>query len=141
VEAAADRPPSQDKNEEVCGMRSWTRLQDWVTLVAGLYAALSPIWVSTSGERSGAWALIILGALVVVSSLVALAMPALAAAEWLTALVGVLLFVAPWVLGFTDRVGASWTAWVVGAIAVVLGGFTGYGLSSGGRPGRQAMQP
>jgi hypothetical protein len=28
------------------------------------------------------------------------------------------------VLTYTDRTGASWTSWVVGAIAVVLGGFS-----------------
>jgi SPW repeat len=121
-------------------MRPWTRLQDWGTLIAGLYAALSPIWVSTAGERNGFYALIILGALIVITSLFSLGMPALAAAEWLTALFGVVLFVAPWVLGYTDRVGASWTSWVVGAIAVVLGGYTGFSLSSNDRPGRQAIQ-
>ena len=29
-------------------MRPWTRLQDWGTLIAGLYAALTPIWVDTT---------------------------------------------------------------------------------------------
>ena len=38
-------------------MRPWTRLQDWGTLVAGLYAALSPIWVNTTGERDALAAL------------------------------------------------------------------------------------
>ena len=41
-------------------MRPWTRLQDWGALLAGLYAALSPIWVSTTGERDAFWALIVL---------------------------------------------------------------------------------
>src|ERR671921_1016325 len=121
-------------------MRPWTRLQDWGTLLAGLYAALSPIWVSTTGERDAFWALIVLGVLLAVSSLVALGMPAVAVTEWLIALFGVLLFVAPWVLSYTDRTGASWTSWVVGAIAVVLGGFTGFGMSTGNRPGRHAIQ-
>jgi hypothetical protein len=105
-------------------MRPWTRLPDWGTLLAGLYAALSPIWVSTTGERDAFWALIALGALLAVTSLFSLAMPGVVATEWLTVLFGVLLFVAPWVLTYTDRVGASWTSWVVGAIAVVLGGFS-----------------
>ncbi len=48
-----------------------------------------------------------------------------------------LLFVAPWVLTYTNRGGASWTSWVVGVIAVVLGGST---LTSS-RPRRQAIQP
>jgi SPW repeat-containing protein len=105
--------------------------------LAGLYAALSPIWVSTSGERDAYWALIVLGAVMAVTALFSLAMPAIVATEWLTVLFGVLLFAAPWVLTYTDRVGASWTSWVVGAIGVVLGGIT---LSMGDRPGRQAIQ-
>jgi uncharacterized membrane protein HdeD (DUF308 family) len=110
-----------NEKEARISMRPWTRLQDWGTLVAGLYAALTPIWVDTTGERGAFWALIVLGALIALASLVALAMPGIVATEWLTVLFGVLLFVAPWALTYTDRFGASWTSWVVGAIAVVLG--------------------
>jgi hypothetical protein len=50
----------------------------------------------------------------------------------------VLLFVAPWVLTYTDRFGASWTSWIVGAIAVVLG-LSAVPASS--RAHREAIQP
>ena len=119
-------------------VRPWTRLQDWGMLLAGLYAALSPIWVSTSGERDAFWALIVLGALLAVTALSSLALPGVVATEWLAMLFGVLLFAAPWVLTYTDRVGASWTSWVVGAIAVVLGAIT-VGTSNRRRP--QVIQP
>ena len=118
-------------------MRPWTRFQDWGTLIAGLYAALSPIWVSTTGERDAFWALIVLGALLAVTALCSLALPGVVATEWLTVLFGVLLFVAPWVLTYTDRA-ASWTSWVVGAIAVVLGGIS---VPASMRTHRQAIQP
>jgi len=49
-------------------------------------------------------------------------MPGVVATEWLTVLFRVLLVIAPWVLTYTDRVGASWTSWAVGIIAVALGG-------------------
>jgi hypothetical protein len=42
-EGAVDRPPNRDK-KEVTWMRPWTRLQDWGTLIAGLAAAVSPIF-------------------------------------------------------------------------------------------------
>ena len=119
-------------------MRPWTRLQDWAALIAGLFAALSPIWVSTTGEHDAFWALMVLGALVAVTALFSLALPGVVATEWLTVLFGVLLFVAPWVLTYTDRVGASWTSWVVGAIAVVLGGFS---VPASNRIHRQAILP
>jgi hypothetical protein len=118
-------------------MRPGTRLQDYATLIAGLYAALSPIWVSTTGERGAFWALIVLGALIAITALVSLAMPGVVATEWLTVLFGVLLFVAPWVLGYTDRVGASWTSWVIGVIAVALGGSA---VPMSNRTHQQSMQ-
>ena len=119
-------------------MRPWTRFQDWGTLIAGLYAALSPIWVNTTGEREAFWALIVLGVLLALTALCSLALPGVVATEWLTVLFGVLLFVAPWVLTYTDRAAASWTSWVVGVIAVVLGGLS---VPASTRTHRQAIQP
>ncbi|MEO3872946.1 SPW repeat protein [Nonomuraea sp. B12E4] len=99
-------------------MKAWSRWQDWVLLVAGIYAALSPIWVNSA---SGAMpSLIVLGALTAITSLVSLTYPGTVATEWLNTLWGVLLFIAPWVLTYTQSQGASWTSWVVGVIAVVL---------------------
>lgn len=110
-------------------MKAWTRWQDWVALVAGLYAALSPIWVSTAHEGGAVASMVVLGALLVLTSLVSLARPAMAGAHWLIALWGVLLFVAPWVITYTGLGGAAWTSWIVGVIAVAAGlsvGLTGY---------------
>jgi uncharacterized membrane protein HdeD (DUF308 family) len=126
-----------NQKEAWISMRPWTRLQDWATLVAGLYAALTPIWVDTTGERGAFVALIALGALLALAALVALAMPGIVATEWLTVLFGVLLFVAPWVLTYTDRFGASWTSWIVGVIAVVLGGSA---VPASNRAHREAIQ-
>lgn len=104
-------------------MRPWNRLQDWVTLLAGVYTATSPIALSTigmTGEGRVVVAMVTLGALLVISSIVSLARPNVIAAEWATALVGGLLFVAPWVVGYTGLTGAAWTSWLVGVVVVVL---------------------
>jgi hypothetical protein len=79
----------------------------------------------------------VLGALLAIAALVSLALPGVVATEWLAVLVGVLLFVAPWVLTYTDRAGASWTSWVVGVIAVALGGSA---VPASNRVHRQAIQ-
>jgi uncharacterized membrane protein HdeD (DUF308 family) len=34
---------------------------------------------------------------------------------------GVLLFIAPWVLAYSALAGASWTSWVGGVLAVIVG--------------------
>jgi VIT1/CCC1 family predicted Fe2+/Mn2+ transporter len=39
---------------------------------------------------------------------------------WATTAFGVLLFVAPWVVGYAGLTGAAWTSWLVGVIVVVV---------------------
>jgi hypothetical protein len=104
-------------------MRPWTRLQDWVTLLAGVYAMTSPLVLSTvgmSGEGKVVVAMTTLGALLAISSIVSLARPNVSATEWATTLFGVLLFVAPWLVGYAGLTGAAWSSWLVGAVVVVV---------------------
>jgi len=121
-------------------MRPWTRLQDWVTLLAGVYTATSPLALSTIGMTGDARvvvAMITLGALLVISSIVSLARPNVTATEWATTLLGVLLFVAPWVVGYTGLTGAAWTSWLVGVIVVVVSLTV---VRASNRGSRQAIQ-
>ena len=34
---------------------------------------------------------------------------------------GVLFIISPWVMGFADTTAMAWTAWVVGAVTLVVG--------------------
>lgn len=98
---------------------AWRRWQDWVAVVAGVYAFLSPIW--TPSESKATTTLVILGIVAAVLGLVSLAVPGAVALDWLLVLDGILLFIAPWVIGFTAMSGMAWTAWIVGVILVVVG--------------------
>jgi hypothetical protein len=100
-------------------MQKWTRWQDWAVLVVGAYALLSPIWTDTTTKAT--WTVVILGAVTAVVSLWSLADPASVSSEWGHAVMGVLLFVSPWVMGFSGTDGIAWTAWITGAIALVVG--------------------
>jgi SPW repeat len=102
--------------------RAWTRWQDWALVVFGLVGALSTIWVDTT--TTAMWTLIILGALIALDGLWSLAMPGMVASEGVEVVLGVLLFIAPWVLGYTTLTTASWFSWVVGALAIIVGGAT-----------------
>jgi hypothetical protein len=102
-------------------VRKWVRWQDWSVLVVGLYAVLSPVWTTTS--RKATTTLIVLGVLAAAAALWSLAVPELVAAETTMAVLGVLFFVAPWVVGFTASTGMARTAWVVGVVTFVLGGW------------------
>ena len=97
-------------------MKSWP---DGVALVVGLYALLSPLWTNT--DTAAMWSLIVLGALIAAASLAPLAGRTMDSMEYAHAALGVLLFIAPWVLGYADLMGAAWTSWVVGVVTVVVG--------------------
>ena len=100
-------------------MRKWTRWQDWVALAAGLYAALAPIWTET--DNTATWTMVILGAVTVVVSVWSLAMPDDRISEYIHAVLGVLFFIAPWAMQFTDLNAMAYTAWAVGVITFVMG--------------------
>jgi hypothetical protein len=105
-----------------------THWQDWLNLGLAMWLFLSP-WIlgfagmaggSTPFIMSASWNAWILGAAVFVVSLGSLnseeRWP-----EWINLVLGVWIFLAPWILGFqmvTNR--AGWDHWIVGAAIVVL---------------------
>ena len=100
-------------------MKKWTRWQDWVALVAGVYAILSPIWTTTVAAATGT--LILLGIIIALTALASLAEPDAVLVQPLVAAIGVVVFVSPWLIGFTSTTGMAWTAWIVGVVTFVLG--------------------
>ncbi len=100
-------------------MKPWMRWQDWAAVVLGAYLVLATIWTATN---TGAMStMIVLGALLVIAGLWSLAMPGSITSEYAHMVLGVLLFLSPWVLGYTEFSGASWTSWLVGVLAVIAG--------------------
>ena len=100
-------------------MKALSRWQDGVCLVAGLYALLSPLWTST--DTMAMWSLIVLGALIAAASLAPMAGREMDLMEYAHVALGVLLFIAPWAMGYADLTAAAWTSWIVGAVAFVFG--------------------
>jgi hypothetical protein len=95
-----------------------SRAQDLVAVVLGVFTALSPIWVAH--DNRALWTLIVLGVLIALTGLAQLATPAQAALDYAMGLFGVLLFISPWAMNFHAFNGASWTAWIVGVLTVVV---------------------
>ncbi|WP_204056756.1 SPW repeat protein [Microbispora corallina] len=94
-------------------------LSDVVALIAGLVSVLAPFfWASDVNAANQP--LLLLGALLVVSALWAI-LGAGGASSWVTAAFGALLFVSPWAFGFDGHASAAWTAWIAGAVTVVVG--------------------
>ncbi|WP_410597740.1 SPW repeat protein [Amycolatopsis sp. lyj-23] len=99
--------------------RAWTRPHDWAEVVIGVVAALSPLWLST--DSTAMWTMVVLGALIALDGLVSLAMPGMVYGEGIQIALGVLLFIAPWVMSYTEFNGASWTSWIAGVLTVIAG--------------------
>ncbi|WP_280272006.1 SPW repeat domain-containing protein [Nocardia wallacei] len=99
-------------------MFSESRAQDFVAVVLGAFTALSPMWVDTSNRAM--WTLIVLGVLIALTGLAQLARPAMSELDYAMGALGVLLFLSPWVMNYDAFSGASWTAWIVGVLTVVV---------------------
>jgi hypothetical protein len=99
--------------------RTWHRWQDWTALVIGVLTFLSPIVVAT--DTAALWSLIVFGVLIAATSLWSLAQPGSVASEYVHAVLGVLLFISPWVFGYSDMSGAAWTSWVAGVLTAAVG--------------------
>ncbi|MEV4056436.1 SPW repeat protein [Amycolatopsis sp. NPDC049688] len=99
--------------------RAWSRPHDWAEVVIGVVAALSPLWLST--DTTAMWTMVVLGVLIALDGLVSLAMPGMVYGEGVQIALGVLLFIAPWVMGYTEFNGASWTSWIAGVLTVIAG--------------------
>jgi uncharacterized membrane protein HdeD (DUF308 family) len=101
-------------------MKKSMNAQGVVALVVGIYAALSPIW-TTHPTGKGTTTMVILGIITAAVALFDLARPDRIAAEGLIALMGLLFFLSPWVMGFTSFTAFAWTAWIVGIVALLAG--------------------
>ncbi|NKY85033.1 SPW repeat domain-containing protein [Nocardia veterana] len=99
-------------------MLTESRTQDFVAVVLGAYTALSPIWTDHSNRAM--WTLIVLGVLIALTGLAQLSRPAMAGTDYAMGLFGVLLFISPWVMDYSAFNAASWTAWIVGVLTVVV---------------------
>lgn len=100
--------------------RAWTRPHDWAEVVLGVVAALSFLWVDTDSKTM--WTMVVLGGLIALDGLLSLAMPGLVYGEGLQIVLGVLLVIAPWVMGYTGLTAASLSSWILGALTLIVGG-------------------
>ncbi|WP_287371065.1 SPW repeat protein [Oceanithermus sp.] len=97
-------------------MKRW---QDWVNLVLGLWLVVSPWILAFSQNAAALWNALIVGAIFVVLSLLALS-DAKPWEEWSELVVALWLLVSPWVLGYSALSAAMWNAVIVAVIVGVL---------------------
>src|ERR1700730_9926765 len=103
---------------------TWQRVQDWLTVVIGVLLFVAPFVFGATANQAAAWTAYAGGVLLVIAGVwsVIRSSPANHFAEWSEIVIGVLVFIAPWALGFTALTAMAWTAWIAGILAVVLAG-------------------
>ncbi|MGB3443916.1 MAG: SPW repeat protein [Actinophytocola sp.] len=100
-------------------VRPWTRPHDWAEVVLGVVAVLSVLWMDTNDAAM--WTMVVLGALVALDGMASLAMPGMVYGEGIQVVLGVLMFISPWVIGYSEFTGISWSSWIIGALTVIVG--------------------
>ena len=116
-EAVASRPLSHRKG--VVDVRYSSRQVSWLNIVLGVWLFISP-WVLdfvSAGDASrNAW---IVGAAIAVIAVIVAAM-GVPYVAWANVVLGAWLFISPWALTYTNLDGASWNAWIVGVLVVMV---------------------
>ena len=104
-------------------MKAWTRWQDWGTVVLGIVIFATPFVFNVPVGDSVAWTAFGAGVLLVLGGLWSEGTdePNMAV-EWIPLIVGVALFVSPWIVGFSEQQNMAWSAWVVGVLAILNSG-------------------
>jgi uncharacterized membrane protein len=100
----------------------WQRWQDWISVVLGVLLFITPFVFGATAIAPAAWTAYAGGVLLVFVGLWSLASPKNQALEWAEVVIGVLVFIAPFVLGFASLGTLAWSAWIAGVLAVVLAG-------------------
>ena len=110
--------------------RRSTHWWDWVNVLAGVWLFVSPWVLNFTGAAAGspvgtqiamtaAWNAWVLGAVVFLLSLSATQRPQ-SRPEWVNMLLGVWIFISPWILGFSRLPPAVWDHWITGAVIVAV---------------------
>lgn len=100
-------------------MLTRTRWQDWITALLGVALFVSPFVLGDTSQTAAAWTAWVGGVLLFVFGGGMLLARRERNFEYLPLVLGILLFIAPWVLGFSGVTAMAWSAWIIGVLAFV----------------------
>ncbi len=96
----------------------WTH---WINAIAGILLFIAPWVLGYSTQNTTAYvASLVLGALIAIFAFIGMARGAGLWTMWVSGILGILAFIAPWVLGFANLSTAFWAHIILGAIAVIF---------------------
>ena len=90
----------------------------WIAIGFGVFTAVTPAWAATT--RAGAACTLAMGVFTAYYGMLGLLVRNPTPIHWGLVVVGLALFIAPWIAGFASD-GAAWTTWVSGFVALALG--------------------
>lgn len=103
-------------------MTAWRRWQDYVTMATGVLLFISPIVFGETSSTVATGAAYVLGILLFLSGILAAAFREARGIEVVPAIIAVVTFVSPWVLGFAAVTGVAWSAWLLAIVAFLASG-------------------
>jgi SPW repeat-containing protein len=103
-------------------MTAWRRWQDYVTMASGVLLFISPLVFGETAATVATGTAYLLGILLFLSGILAAAMREARGVELAPAIIAVVTFVSPWVLGFAGVTGVAWSAWVLAIVAFLAAG-------------------
>jgi uncharacterized membrane protein HdeD (DUF308 family) len=112
-------------------MTAWKRWQDYATMATGVLLFISPFVFGETSQRTAALSAYVLGVLLFLSGILAAAIREGRGVELVPAVLGVVTFVSPWILGFTGVAAIAWAAWILGIVAVLAAGSLLFGRRTG----------
>ncbi len=112
-------------------MKVWSRWQDWVNAVVGMYLFFSPWILDFSAVTYAVYNAWVLGVAVLASALCALSRPESEGPEWCNAVLGLFVVLVPWVVGFANPTYPAWGFVLSGLIVLALSALVVYDIRSG----------
>lgn len=91
-----------------------------ITLLAGVWLFISP-WIYADHGYPDAWNIRIAGVLIFLFALMRLNRPSAVGLSWANTILGIWIFVSPWVYGYTGRTGEVIISLVTGLIVFCAG--------------------
>ena len=103
-------------------MTTWRRWQDWVVVGLGVVLFVTPFVFGETAQTVAASTAYALGVLVALAGLLNAGMRPAGGLELIPAVLAVILFVSPWVFGFTAVTALAWSAWIIAILVVLAAG-------------------
>jgi hypothetical protein len=95
--------------------------QDWTIVAIGVVVFATPFLFGETSNSSAAYTAYIMGLVLALAGFrAANAATPSRVGEWVGVVLGVFLFLTPWLFGFTAVTATSWVIWIAGVVVIAV---------------------